>query len=267
MSLFRWSCLLGVLLLISGAKPAQANIVWHWPGSFTESEQAKLTHWIELTIDGVEKKVAPYPFDVHIFFHRLASNKEPVPWANTQRSGRQAVHFYVDPQYSLSDFLKDWTAPHELSHLLIPYVGSEYSWFAEGFASYMQYQVMEAMGVISSPEVSKRYRRHISRAKNRFNFHRVPFVSAASRLRTRGDYVTLYWGGAVYFLQVDRALKSNGSSLIGVLESYVTCCRAKHLSFKYLIQEFDRLSSGTEFSSAMQAFTSTPGFPAYSEGL
>ena len=83
----------------------------------------------------MERSIGSYPFTVTYYLSRKDNASEPVPWANTVRSGEQAVEFYVDPSYDLSEFLADWTAPHEISHLSIPYVGRSNMWFSEGYAS------------------------------------------------------------------------------------------------------------------------------------
>jgi len=44
-----------------------------------------------------------------------------------------------------------------MSHLAIPYVGEKEVWFAEGFASFMQYQVMMEMGVMTKVLADRAY--------------------------------------------------------------------------------------------------------------
>jgi hypothetical protein len=250
-------------LLCLAAIPAQAEIVWHWQDRFDAGERQKLTEWIRLTVSGVEKSVTTYPFDVHIFFHRRQRAGEPVPWAHTERSGIQGVRFHVDPDYPLDDLLADWTAAHELSHLTIPSLNRKYAWFAEGFASYMQYQVMHVMNILSKTEMERKYQAHITRADKRYRFHKLPFIDAAGKLRNRREYATMYWGGAVYFLQIDQALKTKGGSLAETIKIYMQCCRNRKTNFQQLINELDRLSSGNIFSNQLQLMKTVPGFPVY----
>lgn len=253
--------ILGMCVLVALSVCATAQPVWHWEGDFTDQEQSKLTQWIARTVSGVESTVAPYPFDVHIHFHRLAGYDQPVPWANTDRWPRQSVHFHVDPEYPIDDFLADWTAPHELSHLLMPYLGREYSWFAEGFASFMQYQVMVEMGLLSEQQALVQYREKVGRAGDKFNYPALPFAQAASRLRQDRQYPTMYWGGALYFFAVDEKLRQSGSSFVAVLAKYVACCRMPRDSMDELLAELDRLSKSAIFSEQMQQFETRPGFP------
>lgn len=255
--------LLLVTVFLTFSFSARAEIVWHWEHTFTAAEKHKLQQWITQTVSTIEREVTPYPFDLHLHFYHRAGRGEPVPWANTRRGAEQGVNFHVDPEFPLQAFLDDWTAPHELSHLLIPYLGRRHAWLAEGFASYMQFQVMQAMGVLSSKQVHERYRVRIERAAGNYPADTRPFAAAAPALHRSGQQPTMYWGGAVYFLQLDHALREQGDSLQRVLASYVECCRTKKHELNGLIAELDRISSSTLFSSALLDNQSRPGFPPF----
>lgn len=239
----------------------RAELIWHWEDQFSEAEQQRLKAWIRETVSGVERLVRPYPFDVHIHFKRTSGRRGPVPWANTIRGRRQGVNFNVDARSSAAELRADWTASHELSHLLLPYLGRRHSWFAEGFASFMQYRVMRALGVISDEQAESRYRERIGRAERRYDLDDTPFVDAASELRSRRQYSTMYWGGAVYFLNVDRALGETGTSVVETIGRFVDCCRATTRGLNDLIEELDRLSGGSAFKDELRRVRSEPGFP------
>ncbi len=241
--------------------------MYDWADSFTPSERAMLTDWMTRTADGLAALTGPLPFDVHIRFHRTNS-REPVPWANTTRGRRQGVNFHVDPRFSLDRFLADWTAPHELSHLALPYLGRRHSWFAEGFASYMQYQVMYEMGVASWDDIMDRYRERMVRAKRRYDYEHLTFAAAAPRLRARGSYPTMYWGGAILFLRADHRLReATGRTLVDVLAQYVACCRTRTRDMTSLIRSLDDLSQTTVFSEELKRFSKQSGFPEFETAL
>lgn len=253
-------CAAGLMAVLFACSIAEAKLVWHWEDRFTSEEKTKLTAWIETVVAGVEELVAPYPFDVHIHFYRTTRGS-PVPWANTIRSRRQGVNFHVDANASEAALRADWTAPHELSHLLIPYLGRQNSWFAEGFASYMQYQVMHSLGDLTDEQMRARYQERIDRAERRYDMNEMPFAEAAPKLRARRQYPTMYWGGAVYFLRVDRELRERDQSIPEVIRSFVECCRSKRYDLKGLAAELDRLSDGTSFTDQLSEVQNEPGFP------
>ena len=251
-----------VALCFAGAfGTAQAELVWHWEDQFSPAEKRKLQAWIEETVTAVEEFVTPFPFDIHINFHR-SSSSSPVPWANTIRSRRQGVNFHVNPRFSAAELRKDWTAYHELSHLLLPYLGRRHSWFAEGFASFMQYQVMHSSGVLSARQMERRYQERIGRAERRYDMRDMPFVEAAPMLRAKRQYPTMYWGGAVYFLRVDQALKENGTSIPDVVREFVACCRTdRERRLDRLTAELDRLAGSDTFTQQLMYVRTQPGFP------
>ncbi len=257
------TCLALCAIFISlPAYSQNTNLRFHWEDSFSPTEQQRLQNWIIRTDTALTELVGELPFTRHIFFHRRDGSREPVPWAHTQRGETQGVHFYVDLSFPQQDFDQDWTAPHELSHLVIPYLGRKNAWFAEGFASYMQYQVMMQMGVLTSADAQQRYQKRIGRAQDRFALDDLPFAEAAPKLRAMGQYPTMYWGGAVYFKQVAQQLNIQGrNSLMDTLTSYVSCCRNEDTSLKTLITQLDQLASGKVFRHCMDEFERQPGFP------
>ncbi len=254
--------ILSTWILLSGGSAASADLVWHWEDRFNEGEKEKLTEWITATVAGIEQFVAPYPFDIHIHFHRSSSARQPVPWANTiRRSRRQGVNFHVNPEFSSEALRADWTAYHELSHLLIPYLGRQHSWFAEGFASYMQYQVMQAVGVLTEAQMRARYQERIGRAERRYDLDHMPFTEAAPTLRAMRQYPTMYWGGAVYFLRVDRELRERNKSVVQAVRDFVKCCRSSPRGLNSLVATLDRLSDGQAFRHELDQIRTEPGFP------
>ena len=58
----------------------------------------------------------------------------------------------VNPESSMQEITNDWTAFHELSHLLIPYRGHGDLWFSEGLATYYQNIIQARAGVLSEAE-------------------------------------------------------------------------------------------------------------------
>jgi len=256
-----------VLLAASLGGAEAAELRWHWRDGFNSAEQRKLRDWVERTAAGLERVVGPLPMTVHIYFHRRSRAREPVPWAHTERSAREGVHFHVDPGFPLQAFLADWTAPHELSHLVLPYLGARHAWFAEGFASYMQYQVMQAMGVIDETQVQALYAGHLRRARRGYDRPRTPFAAAAPRLRAEGRYPVMYWGGAVYFLRVARALEAaSGPALTAVLTEYLACCRARRGGLGALVARLDAIAAAPVFSRELARFRAEPGFPEAPSG-
>lgn len=257
------SYVLATLFILSLAQQANCKTIWHWEDSFSEQEKQLLTRWVSEVVAAIESYSGSYPFDTHIYFHRKTDAKEPVPWANTQRSEKQGVHFHVDTGYPLDTFRQDWTAAHELSHLLIPYLGRSLRWFAEGFASYMQYQIMMEMGLFGEETLTSNYKDRLKKAEHDYPMQNTPFTEAADTLFKMRRYPVMYWGGASYFLLVDKKLKAQGTSMKNVLSDYLACCRMQKRSFNQLINLLDDLSGTNAFSQQLHIFKTKKGFPEY----
>lgn len=241
--------------------PAQASIVWHWEDSFTPSEKAKLKSWLEDTHAALERYAGRLPFAVHVYMHRRNNAAQPIPWANTQRNKEQALHFHVDPQFSRQDFMDDWTASHEFSHLLLPYLGRANAWFAEGFASYLQHSVMVELGVISDREAWLRRDRKMQKAVAALKGEPLSLPDNMPALKAQRSYPTFYWGGAVYFERVDAALAQQGDSLQGVVRSYLACCRLPRRELDALVEVLDDISQSNVFRFELTAMRTISGVP------
>lgn len=197
----------------------------HYQDSFSAEEKAQLTQWITQVANATAATLGTYPFTTDIYFKRSSSSKDagPVPWAFTKRNPTQQAHFHVNMDFTLQEFLSDWTAPHELSHLSIPFVGKSNSWFAEGYASFMQYQVMHTLGVLTADEVNAKYQEKFAMHMPYFKGYENEIPQRAMELRKEYNYPAMYWGGAYYFYQIDSTWMEQGVSLTQVISAYQTC--------------------------------------------
>ncbi|MFO7669715.1 MAG: hypothetical protein R6W31_08665 [Bacteroidales bacterium] len=235
-----------------------SRIVWHWEDEFNAGEQLKVKEWLTRVTLAAEATIGVYPFDLHFHIHRRNSSPEPVPWASTRRHPLQGVDFHIDPSYPLKSFMDDWTAPHEISHLSIPFLGSEYAWFAEGYASYMQYQIMQTLGICSPDEVTAIYAQKIERVKPSYD-REEDFVTVAGELKSRNRYADMYWGGASYFMQIDNQLNNEyGQEITGFIKEYMQCCRLEDEPFAELIESWDHLLGDPIFSDLLHIYQTAP---------
>jgi hypothetical protein len=253
-----------VLVAVLGT-PVHAELQFEFEDSFSPGEQEKLVTWVTEVKDGVEELVGEYPIDIRVQFTRSWSRK-PVPFGRTLRGHRQGIRFHVNPRFSLDELRSDWTAAHEFSHLVLPFLGRERAWFAEGFASFMQYQVMYSMGVIDSEEVTRRYRTKLDKAARRYHYPDRAFVATAPRLRAERKYPVMYWGGAVFFFTLNEALEAHAdTTVIELVSDYMRCCRRSRNSLTGLAADLDRIIGSPVVSEELGRFESVIGFPRYEE--
>ena len=253
-----------LFLLIFSISTTQADIYWHWQDRFSTSQKQDLQQWIVNTNQGVEKIFGPLPYSFNVYFHRLTSSNEPVPWAHTTKGGGKSVHFYVDMRHAMPRFKKDWTASHELAHLLFPYLGQNSAWFAEGIASYLQYQIMYANKVISWDQGVNKFEERFNRARSYNNYDNISIVELSKILRQTGAYVRLYWGGASYFLHVDKQLKeAKNMRLNDVIRDYLDCCMHRRIrNAQSMMQTFNEISNSQIFTDNYSQTVLRKGFPS-----
>ena len=235
------------------------TIEWYWEDHFTTSEKEMIRLWLNRVTGSVELVLGPYPFDLQFFIHRRDHAGEPVPWANTRRmSNEQGVDFHIDPSYPLNSFLEDWTAPHEISHLSIPYLGRENAWFAEGYASFMQYQVMEQMGIYTNSKVNEKYAAKLAIARPYYRGE-DPVVTIAKSLQKSHRYRQMYWGSASYFMQLDDMIRAkHGTSLSGVIREYQNCCRQTDATIDEIVASWDRLLESSACGDLLRVYQNRP---------
>ncbi len=234
------------------------ELYWHWEDEFSEENKIKLQTWIDSVTKATFLCLGTYPFDVHYYFHKSDGN-EPVPFGHTSRKKEQSVHFYVNPKFSLEEFLADWTAPHEISHLSICFVGKRNMWFSEGYATYLSRLIMVDMGYFTPSEFDSIYRKKISNVMSYYNSSTSTFIQVSDSLLSHSRYGPVYAGGSSFFFTADQYLRKNmNMKFTDVITAYQKCCRLKDKSLKSLIESFDGVIGESYFSELMTKYRNSP---------
>lgn len=256
-------------LTLGVSTPALASPDLIWRDRFSSEQREALSSWIVEAHGGLVRLIGDMPLHYSAQIHRARGGREPVPWAETRKHRGRTVHFHVVPEFPLDAFRRDWTASHEIVHLLFPYIGDRGRWFAEGIASYLQYSVMVAAGVIDYEELLTRLRERLERAASMRHLDDRSVVDIARRMRVRGANLRVYWGGAAYFLHVDRQLhEQTGQRLVDVVSRYVQCCSSLWgQGPEQLIRTLDEISGTEIFRRTAEKTVRRPGFPATAEAL
>ncbi|ALS99119.1 hypothetical protein [Lacimicrobium alkaliphilum] len=223
---------------------------------FSPEQQQKLTQWLDFGVTQTARVFGDYPFTMELHLNPRQS-RQPVPWANTWRAGVQSIHLYVDSRFSLQHFINDWTLYHELSHLALPYLGDRHAWFAEGFASFMQYQIMHRAGLLQQSPAQW----YMDKLGPHRRWYKSDYsvTEVANRLLTQGKYPAAYWGSAWFFVMADEQLvKQKGIRLTTLIANYQHCCRLQDNTLKQVLTSLDTLSDTDLFTQLYQKFTQNP---------
>jgi hypothetical protein len=180
-----------------------------------------------------------------------ARGEEPVPWAYVLRGGMPAVHFFINQRRPRADFLTDWTAVHELSHLLLPYVRPEDAWLSEGLATYYQNVLRARAGMVSEQEAWTRM--HAGFRRGERSMPGITLADATERMYRDGAYMRVYWHGAAMLLLADqrvRARSQGRESLDTALARLRDCCLAPDQAWdaSTVFAKLDALTGTTVFS-------------------
>jgi hypothetical protein len=172
-----------------------------------------------------------------------------VPFGRVIRDGGEAVELLIDQRRPIEAFLEDWTATHEFSHLLLPYMQRKQKWVSEGFAQYYQNVLLARSGTYDDLKAWQKIYEGLERGRlSRPELS--PNEAATGSLR--GSLMKVYWSGAAIALMADVGLReqSNGKeSLDLVLDKLQACCLPA-----------DRVWSGTELFTKMDSLTKYPVF-------
>ena len=260
---------IGLIIFLLLHSPARAQLVWVWQDEFSSREKSHLMAWVRHAMTGVENLFGALPYTIEIHFYRKSTGNGPVPWANTDKRGTPSAHFHVNMRYAPEAFKKDWTAPHELSHLLFPYLGRDGMWFAEGIASYLQYQIMYASGVKTWRQLTDKLHERFKAARRYQQFDDLTLLQLNDIVFQTGAFVRLYWAGAAYFLHADRLLyEQKGMRLNDVIVNYLSCCIDNHInSADGMLRLFDKISNSDIFLHTYQTLVLRAGFPAVQPNL
>ncbi len=192
-----------------------------------------------------------------------------VRFGRVVRDGGESVELFVNHDRPLADFLDDWTATHEFSHLMLPYVSRKQRWLSEGFAQYYQNILLARSGAYE-PEYAwqKLYdgfeRGRLSRPEL------SPNEAAASK--SRDALMKVYWSGAALALLADVTLRvhSDGEeSLDLVLDRLQACClpAAEVWTGPDLLGQLDAMLDEPVFMPLYRRYADAAGFPDVAETL
>jgi hypothetical protein len=191
------------------------------------------------------------------------ANSDAVPYGRVIRDGGESVEMYVDRRQSLDTLLRDWTATHEFSHLLLPYVEQRHRWVSEGFAQYYQNVLLARSGAYDRQKAWQELYEGFERGR-RSRPELSPNEATAGNHREAR--MKTYWSGAALALMADVALReqSGGSeTLDDVMNRLQACCLPSERvwSGTELFETLDSLASTPVFMSLYRRYADTAGFP------
>jgi len=248
--------LLAVLLLISSFASANGAMQLNGIEEFPKAEQQKLKLWLEQSFNAANQVLGPYPLVTQVYLSRRTAS-EPVPWAYSQRMDKQQVFFQVDSSFDLSEFQQDWTAAHEFSHLALPLLDRKDLWFAEGFASYMQYQVLQQQQQLTGSPASW-YQQKLQQVAPLLQASELTLVAQLKLWLQQRRYKAAYWGSTLFFIEANQKLQQQNTNLPELIRRYQRQNRLKDENLLQLISSLDALLNSPVFGPLLQKYQQQP---------
>jgi len=237
-----------------------------------EMDNDAIADWITATANDVSLAYGRFPnpspqIVVIAVGDGRANGRSAVPFGRVIRDGGETVEFFVDQTQPLEALLADWTATHEFSHLMLPYLDRRQRWISEGFSQYYQNVLLARSGAYDALYAwQKLYAGYERGRKSR------PELSPneATANRVRDSLMKVYWSGAALALMADVTLRerSDGEeSLDDVLDKFQSCCLPSDRVWtgKELFTKFDTLASAPVFMPLYRRYADTAGFPDISD--
>ncbi|MBA3564180.1 MAG: hypothetical protein H0W33_09280 [Gammaproteobacteria bacterium] len=222
--------------------------------------------WISEAATAVSTLYGRFPLEsAQILVLPSSQSGSPVPWAQVLRGGGASAHFFINARASEAELRGDWTAAHELSHMLLPYVDRDDAWLSEGFASYHQNVLRARAGMLSPADAWQKLDAGFQRGIRGTVENRSLSEVSSSMGRNRA-YMRVYWSGATIALMADVRLRQqtdNRQSLGTALEALETCCLpgTRTWSARELFAKLDELTGTQVFRDLYAAHAHSEDFP------
>ena len=232
--------------------------------SFTEAERSITFRWLEQVTEALLTVYGELPKDSYqISIERSFSRNSPVPWGQVERGSPTNVLLVINPDAGYQALIDDWTAFHELSHLLLPYRGYGNIWLSEGLATYYQNIIQARSGQFDETEMWRRLAAGFNRGSKEQRWRHSNLTQVSDNLGETRQYMRVHWSGVLYWLTADVELRKQGKTLDDVLKQLRDCCEERAMSAEQIVSKLDELLDGELFVLLFEQYCESYETPEY----
>jgi hypothetical protein len=228
---------------------------------------APLYEWVRDTATTVTLAYGRFPNpDVSVVIVPIGNRgwgDDAVTFGRVVRDGGESIELFVNPARPIEEFYDSWTATHEFSHLMLPYIWERHRWVSEGFASYYQNVLMARSGRYTEERAWQKLWEGFDRGMaSRPDMSMNDAADGGGRATT----MKVYWSGAAIALMADVELRrrSGGAeSLDTVLDRLQQCCIPSDRTWSgpELFTKLDTLLDAPLFMPLYRRHANSAGFP------
>ena len=136
-----------------------------------------------------------------------SSDGTGVSGGRTINDGGLMIQATVGRHTTAAGFNADWVMVHEMVHLALPEIGRSHDWLAEGLAVYVEGVARAQAGNRAVSDVWAEDRREMPRGLPR---------SGEGGMDQTHTWARTYWGGALFCLQADMAIREQTHNRVGL---------------------------------------------------
>jgi len=243
---------------VPGARIRLASV-----GGMSAAQNEKFRLWIKESVLAVTTVFGSFPQpQPQVLVIPVGRRNSATLYAQVIRGGGLAAVLLVDENRPLEEFTSDWTATHEFSHMLFPYISSRDRWLSEGLASYYQNVLRARNGRLTETQAWQKLYEGFKRGQE--GTHGGSLAQA-----TRDGWhstMRVYWSGAALMLLADTQLRAGSGgrqSLDTALQSLSRCCMENGRTWraKEMFAQLDKLTGTAIFSSLFKQHVHAERFP------
>jgi hypothetical protein len=168
--------------------------------------QRLLKGWMERSARIVADYYARFPAPL-VMLRIQAAPGDGVRGGRTTNESGLLIQVTVGREVTADELASDWVLVHEMVHLALPELGRSHNWLAEGLAVYVEGIARAQFGNRDIGDVWAEYR------------HSMPLGlprAGEGGMDQTPTWGRTYWGGALYCLQSDIAIREATGNRIGL---------------------------------------------------
>jgi hypothetical protein len=174
--------------------------------SAAAKQKLLLQAWIERSAHIVAGYYGQFPAP-QVVVQLRSSDGAGVSGGRTTNDDGLMIQATVGRDTTAEDFNADWVMVHEMVHLALPEIGRSHNWLAEGLAVYVEGIARAQAGNRAVSDVWAEDRREMPRGLPR---------SGEGGMDQTHTWARTYWGGALFCLQADMAIREQSHNRIGL---------------------------------------------------
>jgi hypothetical protein len=171
-----------------------------------KKEQPLLRAWIDRSAHIVSEYYGQFPAPLVVIRLR-GMDGSGVNGGRTTNDAGLMIEMRVGRQTAAETLAADWVLVHEMVHLALPEVGRTHDWLAEGLATYVEGVARAQYGNREIADVWAEDRNSMPKG--------LPRAGEGGMDQSR-SWGRTYWGGALYCLQADVAIREQTANRIGL---------------------------------------------------